>query len=360
MKIGIVYNPPAARGDANWESSVDVLTQVEAIESALQSAGRSTRRIALARDLTTFLDEMREQEIDAVFNLCETIEEDPALCWHPAAVLELLNVPFSGSPSRALVLTADKILAKQLLAANGIRTPGFLEYHGLEDFDPSGLEFPVIVKPRFEDASIGIEQESIFETASALTNKIETFKARFGPIMVEEYVEGREFNVSLIGYPEARVLPMAEIDFSAFPENLYRIVGYRAKWIQDSFEYNNTPRLFSAPVSSGTSSELRSTALACFNLFGLRDYGRVDMRVDGQGRVYVLEVNANPCISPDAGLAASYEREGSTYEQMANELCNYLIKRMPRSTSTSIASVAPPSTAARRPACRDFTRGRAT
>ncbi len=328
MKTGIVYNPPVARGDANWESSVDVLTQVEAIEAALGNAGRTTRRIALTRDLASFLDEMRAHEIDAVFNLCETVEEDPALCWHPAAVLELLNVPFSGSPSRALVLTADKVLTKQLLTANGIRTPGFGEYRGRETFDPSGLEFPVIVKPRFEDASIGIEQDSIFETPKALMNRIETFNARFGPVMVEEYVEGREFNVSLIGYPEARVLPMAEIDFSAFPDDLYKIVGYRAKWVEDSFEYNNTPRLFSARVSPETSSELRSTALHCFNLFGLRDYGRVDMRVDDRGRVYVLEINANPCLSPDAGLAASYAREGFPYETMANEICACVEARM--------------------------------
>ena len=321
------------RGNANWESSVDVLDQVEAIETALADSGRATRRIAFTRNLAAFLKEMREKEIDAVFNLCETVEEDPALCWHPAAVLELLNVPFSGSPSRALALTSDKALAKKLLKANGIRTPEFRDYGSPEIFDPTGLAFPVIVKPLMEDASIGIDQESIFESANALMKKIENFRVRFGQIMVEEYIEGKEFNVSLIGYPEARVLPVAEIDFSAFPNELYKIVGYRAKWVRDSFEYKNTPRRFLAEVSSGISPELGSVASACFELFGLRDYGRVDMRVDDQDRIYVLEINANPCLSPDAGLAASYAREGSNYEQMTNELCKYMERRSRKRTS---------------------------
>lgn len=303
---------------------------------ALANSGRATRRIAFTRNLAAFLKEMRAQEIDAVFNLCETVEEDPALCWHPAAVLELLNVPFTGSPSRALALTADKALTKKLLKASGIRTPEFREYCSPETFDPSGLAFPVIVKPLMEDASIGIDQESVFESANELLKKIENFRARFGPIMVEEFIEGKEFNVSLMGYPEARVLPVAEIDFSAFPEELYKIVGYRAKWVRDSFEYNHTPRRFAANGSAGISSEIESVAMTCFDLFGLRDYGRVDMRADDQNRIYVLEINANPCLSPDAGLAASYGREGSTYAQLTNELCRYMERRFPRNACKAL------------------------
>jgi D-alanine-D-alanine ligase len=146
--------------------------------------------------------------------------------------------------------------------------------------------------------------------------------------MVEEYVGGREFNISLFGFPVPRVLPVAEIDFSAFPEEFYRIVGYRAKWDPSSFEYKNTPRRFSPPLSPGMSAELRSAALACFHIFRLRDYGRVDMRVDARNRVFVLEVNANPCLSPDAGLAASYMHEGRHHAQMVDELCNFIERRM--------------------------------
>ena len=233
-----------AQGSDNWEASADVLTQVEAIEEALAFFGHIPKRLVFTRDAGAFLEKMRLMEIDAVFNLCETVDEDPALCWHPAAVLELQGMPFSGSPSQALMMTADKAVAKQLLLANRIATPGFRLCDGSEAFDPSGLRFPVIVKPRFEDASIGIDQESIFETPETLSEGIESFKARFGSILVEEFVDGREFNVSLFGYPKVRVLPLAEIDFSAFPEDMYRIVGYRAKWDRGSFEYDHTPRGF--------------------------------------------------------------------------------------------------------------------
>ncbi len=317
-----------AQGSDNWEASADVLTQVEAIEEALAFFGHIPKRLVFTRDAGAFLEKMRSMEIEVVFNLCETVDEDPALCWHPAAVLELLGMPFSGSPSQALMMTADKAVAKQLLLANRIATPGFRLCDGSETFAPSGLRFPVIVKPRFEDASIGIDQESIFETPETLSAGIESFKARFGSVLVEEFVDGREFNVSLFGYPKVRVLPLAEIDFSAFPEDMYRIVGYRAKWDRGSFEYDHTPRDFSSELSESTRTRIHKTALACFHLFQLRDYGRVDMRIDERGQVFVLEVNANPCLSPDAGLAASYMREGSSHAKMVDDLCHCIERRM--------------------------------
>jgi D-alanine-D-alanine ligase len=308
---------------------------VEAVEAALLSAGLSSHRIVFTQDLGSFLGKVQELQVNAFFNLCETVEENPLLCWHPASVFELLGFPFTGSPSQALMLTADKVLTKQLLLANGIRTPGFHKYNRSNDFDYHQLSFPVIVKPQFEDASIGIDQDSVFETPNELMNAIETFHARFGTVMVEEFIEGREFNVSLMGYPDPSILPIAEIDFSAFPTELYRIVGYRAKWDQASFEYKHTPRIFSDRLSNGLSSELKSIALACFKIFRLRDYGRVDIRVDDHGQVYVLEVNANPCLSPDAGLAASCQAEGLTYARIIEVIYGYLEQRIPQNENQS-------------------------
>jgi D-alanine-D-alanine ligase len=271
---------------------------------------------------------MKKEAVKCVFNLCESVDEDPTLIWHPAAVLELLGFSFSGSPSAALMLTSDKVLTKRLLKAWDIRTPRFVADDGGQEINPTGLRFPVIVKPRFEDASIGIDQESIFEDERSLINELDTFRARFGPILVEEYIDGREFNISLFGYPAAKVLPMAEIDFSAFPKNFYTIVGYRAKWDEGSFEYHHTPRTFPERLPQGLRNRLKKTVLDSYILFQLRDYGRVDLRLDDHGNVYVLEINANPCLSPDAGLAAAYQRSGSDYVQLIGELVDFTTKRI--------------------------------
>jgi D-alanine-D-alanine ligase len=300
---------------------------VEAIESALRSLGYLSARIPFTKDLESFIMRMNNEGVNLAFNLCETVDEDPGLAWHPAAVLELLGIPFSGSPSPALMLTTDKVITKQLLKAHGIRTSNYLVHSHPAAFDSTALRFPVIVKPRFEDASIGIDQESVFENKGLLKSGIEEISGRFGQLLVEEYIAGREFNISLFGYPEAKVLPLGEIDFSAFPEGLYPIVGYRAKWEKSSFEYHHTPRLFPEGLPQTLLKEIATTALECFRLFLLRDYGRIDMRVDSLENVYVLEINANPCLSPDAGLAAAAEKGGVSYPRMVNQLLSFMIRR---------------------------------
>ncbi|MFH1623800.1 MAG: ATP-grasp domain-containing protein, partial [Pseudomonadota bacterium] len=258
------------------------------------------------------------------------VDEDPRFAGHPASVMELLGIPFSGSPSAALMLTTDKLLTKRLLRARGIRTPKYRSYNNMASFFPHTLNYPVIVKPRFQDASIGIDQDSIFADGDALRKGLPEFYGRFGPVLVEEYIEGREFNASLLGCPLGRVLPIAEIDFSNLPEELYPIVGYRAKWDPESFEYHHTRRTFPEEFPYGLLSNMEKVALDCARLFMLRDYGRVDMRVDSKGKVYVLEINANPCLSPDAGFAAAIHSAGMTYSDFVKILVDFMTERASR------------------------------
>jgi len=197
----------------------------------------------------------------------------------------------------------------------------------VQPFCASALRFPVIVKPRFEDASIGIDQESIFSDEAELRKGLRDFYDRFGDFLVEEYVDGREFNVSLFGYPCAKVLPIAEIDFSQFPDNIYPITGYRAKWDKTSFEYNHSPRKFPQDLPETLLKRMEYTGLECFRLFMLRDFARVDTRVDRSGRIHVLEINANPCLSPDAGFAAAAEKDGMTYSEMVHRFVDYMTQR---------------------------------
>jgi len=327
--LAIVHNEPVPSGYVYSQASVDVLAQVEVIERALENLGYPTVRISFTKDLGRFVQVVEEQKVTAAFNLCESVDEDARYLWHPAAVLELLGIPFSGSSSAALMLTTDKLLTKRLLNVQGITTPRYLPYNGIGCFEGRDLRYPVIVKPRFEDASIGIDQESLFEDEAKLQKGLRIFSERFAELIIEEYIDGREFNVSLFGYPTAQILPLAEIDFSTFPGELYRIVGYRAKWEATSFEYHHTPRRFCHDLPPKQAESITETALKCFELFMLRDYGRVDMRIDACGTVYVLEVNANPCLSPDAGFAAAIAMAGMTHSEMVQAFVDFMGQRQP-------------------------------
>ena len=331
-KVGIVHNQPASQGQENWQSSLDVIVQVEAIEEALEALGHSSVRIPFTRDLRGFSERFKEQMVDIVFNLCETVDEDPHLIWHAAAVFELLGVSFTGSTSASLMLTTDKVVSKRLLKGRQFRTPDYMVYNGSREFSTALLKFPLIVKPRFEDASIGINQDSIFKNDQELKKGLKQFLDRFGPLLIEEYIPGREFNLTLLGYPAPSVLPIGEIDFSAFPENLYPIVGYRAKWDKASFEYHHSPRRFPQDLTRSLANKMERVALECFHLFMVRDYGRVDLRVDDNGRIYVLEVNANPCLSPDAGFAASAREAGLSYGDMIGMMVDFAMRREEGST----------------------------
>ena len=328
--IGIAYNEPAPSGHAFSEASLDVLAQVEAVEEALEKLGYVSLRIPFTWDVSQFIQAVKTEGIEMIFNLCETVEEDARFSGHPAAVLELLGISFSGSPSMALMLTTDKFVTNRLLRANGILTPRCAVYNEIGSELPSGLKYPVIVKPRLEDASIGIDQESIFKDETGLRRAVGRLSNRLGPLLIEEYIEGREFNISFFGHPSPRTLPVAEIDFSDFPDDLYQIVGYRAKWDTTSFEYHHTPREFPQNLPPLLLAFMERTACECFRLLMLRDYGRVDMRVDSSGKVYVLEVNANPCLSPDAGFTAALNEAGIRYSQMVGRLVSFMAQRFER------------------------------
>ncbi|MDO9515464.1 MAG: hypothetical protein Q7J01_05095 [Syntrophales bacterium] len=325
--IGLVHNIPQSGSYAFSESSADVMTQVASIEEALRSLGYSSRRIPFSRDIDAFLATFREDPVDMVFNLCETVDENPLFSGHAAVVLELLGVPFTGSPSSAITYTMDKAMTKRILKGCGIPTPKYLIYEGSPHFNAGCLTFPVIVKPRCEDASIGIDQESVFGSEGTLKEALGPFYERFGHLLVEEYIDGREFNVSLFGYPTADVMPIAEIDFSAFPGDIHRIVGYRAKWDTSSPEYNNAVRTFPVDLPSPLHQSLEKIALECFHTFMLRDYVRVDIRTDRRNNPYVLEINANPCISPDAGFVASLAQAGINYTEMVRYFVEFMSLR---------------------------------
>ncbi|MEE4165874.1 MAG: hypothetical protein V2I35_07740 [Desulfocapsaceae bacterium] len=321
-RIGLIHNQPIPQGEANWESSADVMAQVEAIETCLVELGYTTVRIPFTRDLGLFVRQIEEAQMFMAFNLCESVDDNPQFAGHPAAVLELLNIPFSGSPAATLMATTDKHLVKLVLHSAGLNTPKSFLFSGSEPVCFSHMRFPVILKPQFQDASIGIDQESVITEPGELQAALEEFFATYGPIVIEEYIDGREFNISLIGSDNPEVMPVAEIDFSGFPDDLFKIVGYRAKWEPESIEYQQSKRTF-PKLPPSLAANMAAVALQCYQLFSLRDYGRVDLRLDQNGKIYVLEINTNPCLSPDAGFPAAVQRSGLDYSAMVEKIVSF-------------------------------------
>ncbi len=320
MRVALLHNavaPDAAADEA------DVLVQVAAVGEALAAAGHDVFTLPCDLDLGALAGRLAAERPDAVFNLVESLGGQGRLIAVVPYLLEALGVRHAGCPADGIHLTSHKTLAKRMLVEAGLPTPAWLEPDGRAGGGPGGGRW--IVKSVWEDASLGMDDTAVTDGGAAAARSLLTARAgRPGaPWFAEAFVEGREFNLALLdGRGGPTVLPQAEILFPDFPPDKPRIVGYAAKWDPASFEYTHTVRAFADPAADGPLlAELERLSLACWRLFGLRGWARVDFRVDADGRPFILEVNANPCLAPDAGFAAALAQADLAYgEAMARIL----------------------------------------
>jgi D-alanine-D-alanine ligase len=300
--------PPDAR---------DALVQAETVRGALEALGHEVAVVPCTLDLAALAHELERQRPDLVFNLVESLGGHGRLIAHVLGLLDALRVPYTGASAEAMYLTSNKLLAKEWLRAAGLPTPPTVAV--FPDSQPTigrapGAAAPVyLVKSVWEHASIGLDEERALRAVPDAAHLQARARDLGGACFAEPYIDGRELNLSLLGTGDgdAQVLPPAEISFAAFPAGRLRIVGYRAKWDEGSFEYDNTPRQFEfAADDAALLAEVEGLARRAWRAFGLRGHARVDFRVDTAGRPFILEVNANPCLSPDAGFAAAAARGG--------------------------------------------------
>jgi len=298
-KIALLHDAAAAAGRPD---SSDTIVEAQALAEALATRGYDPLMLPVGLDLAALERSLRELEPQAVFNLVESLEGQGRLLHLPAALLESLGVPFTGCSAHALGTTSNKRVAKRLLRQADIATPA--------DLGASADDGPWIVKSVYEHASLGIDDSSVVRGAAAAARVLEARRTEFGgEWFAERFVPGRELNVGIIAAASGpRVLPAAELRFEGFPAGKPAIVGYAAKWDVDSFEYRSTVRSFA--VEPDLAARAQRLALACWELFMLDGYARVDFRVDSSGMLFVLEINANPCLSPDAGFAAALDAAG--------------------------------------------------
>jgi D-alanine-D-alanine ligase len=322
MHIAIVHNAISPESTADEQ---DVLVQADAVVAAVRQYGHDTRRLACDLDLAAVRQDLSDDPPDLVFNLVESLAGTGRLLHLFPGLLDALRIPYTGASAEALFLTSNKILAKGWLAAANMPTPAWTgPCDGRRMCDvPQTLLWPErwIIKSVWEHASIGLDANAFLD--GPLTECLPALLAQRAPLLggtcfAEAFIEGREFNLSVLEDANGpRVLPPAEIVFEGFGENQPHIVDYRAKWDENAFEYQHTPRRFDFdPADESLLDHLKTLALQCWHLFGISGYARVDFRVDAHNRPWILEVNANPCLSPDAGFAAAAAQAGMAYAQV--------------------------------------------
>ncbi len=319
MKVLILYNDVQSvdKGEAkDLVSAQGVALAARAVEEALRP-NHEVACVPVPFDPLEVLAEYDATEWVA-FNLLEGLGSRADLEPEAVAILERLGYRHTGSSPETMALCLNKARTKRLLTSLGIPTPSF------QLCDDANVEFhvplPAIVKPVAEDASLGIDDGAVVTTVEELRRRVEYVVRTYRePALVEEFVEGREFNVALWGNGTAECLPLAEIDYSSFPDPLRRICSYAAKWEPEREEYHNTPVTCPADVASPLAERIRGVAIAAYEAAGCRGYARVDMRERG-GQPYVLEINPNPDISPDAGFARAALAGGYPYPQMVEKI----------------------------------------
>ncbi len=314
MKVAVVYNAYAegAVAAAERTSEEAVTGMAREVFDCLSGLGLRTALIALENDLTAFTGRVREFAPDVLVNLCEGFNGRPELESAVAGTFELLGYGFTGSGSRTLALCQDKYRTKTLLADAGLPTAPAR----LADTPDAGtgLGFPLMVKPNSEDASLGIYGDSVVRDEAGLRDRISRILETYGqPALVEKFLEGREFNVAVFENGKVRALPVSEIDYSALPEGVPHVLGYEAKWFEDHPLCIQTPAVCPAPLDGPAGEELQALAVKAFKVMGCRDYARIDFRMDGAGRPFILEVNPNPDISGGAGYARALKAAGIAY-----------------------------------------------
>lgn len=333
LRLAVLYNTDFD-AEACATDVISVETSARAVAAALAEGGHEIDLIGLfGLDVLSVIDRVRAAAPDLVFNLCESMAEDSRNEPTFVGLLDLFGIPYTGADLLALASCLHKRRTKDLLLAHGIATPPYrflAAPAALDDPGLDALDYPWFVKLAHEDASVGITEANRVATAAALRTRARELMLEFDqPVIAERFVDGRELNVTLIGNAdELRILPVHEIDFSAMPADRPKIVSYAAKWEESHVDYAGTKPVPLRDANPGFVATVERTARAAWDALDLRDYGRIDLRVDAASTPWVIDVNPNPDISPDAGVARAAQRAGLSYTALINEIADVAHRRI--------------------------------
>jgi D-alanine-D-alanine ligase len=339
LRVAVVFDTPYRQyGPADHDRQCALDLANKAIEpdqeyqlgDALRKRGHDVTFLGIRDDVVEALSWLRDNKVDVVFNAAESFRGRDTLDYLVPALLEAENIPFTGSPPQSLMVTRNKAISKKVLRHHGLSVPDFRTYRTNERVDGNpGLRYPCIVKPLSTDGSMGISQASIVRDLEQLTSRVDFVIERWATAIVEEFVEGRELYVGVVGNGEgARLLPILELVFDkdrTAPEE--RIATVKAKWDDEYRAKMNIRMQLARPLSQKAQERIAHTCRVAYSVLGLRDYGRLDLRVDPDDAVWILEANANPYLSRDHEVAMAAEKGGIGYEELIETIASEAIRR---------------------------------
>jgi len=328
-RFGIIYEVPPKTTQTDEVYSItkaEIIDQVEVVEEAFRKL-RLRYEVFKIRKIPSLVKSLVSYKPQVVVNLCESVFGNNLLEMSAPVLLELLGISYTGSPPLTLAVCQNKGLTKDILKSRGIPTPKWQVLKSVQEWK-GGIRYPLFVKPLHEDASIGIDRKSYVKNRSELEKRVIYTNKRYRqPALVEEYVNGRELNVSILGNDKPKVLPISEILFKSRTQP--KIVDYQAKWIKNSKDYEETIPSCPAKLEVSTRRIVEKTALEAYIATGCRDYARIDMRLKGK-TPYVIEVNANPDISAESGFVRSLNALRISYTSFIKRILLFAFERKTR------------------------------
>ncbi|MGH7772299.1 MAG: D-alanine--D-alanine ligase family protein [Candidatus Binatia bacterium] len=299
----------------DWKAEADVI-------NALQRLGHEVRTLGVYDEPGLILDEVRTRPPDVVFNLIEHFGNRSAYDQNVASLVEMLGLRYTGSGPTGLTLCKNKGMAKEILAYHRIHFPAFAIFPpGATIRRPKRLAFPLFIKPLQEEASYGISQDSFVESDQAFEERVRFIHERMNQeAMAEEYIEGRELYVSILGTRRLQVFPLREVIFSEVPEGRPRFSTFKAKWDEAYRQRWGIQNIFAQPLPEGTAERITQICKKVYRVLRIKGYGRIDLRVAPDGGIVILEANSNPNLAADDEFAQSAVKAGLTYEGMIQRI----------------------------------------
>ena len=332
LKVLLIFDSPykVARGHDFKEEFKDFDWDTERfVYEALQENEHEIKMLGIHDDIHPLLDEISEFKPDIVFNLVEVFDNKSNLDKDIAGLLELLGVPYTGACPRVLMICNHKALCKKILSFHKIKVPNFYVFNrGKKVWLPKKLKLPVIVKPVAEEASRGISQASVVDTEEALIERVRFIHESVNDdAIAEEYIDGREFYVSVIGDKKLQVFPLREMKFGQFPEDEPRIATFKAKWDYDYRERWGIKNTFAGRIPDGMQEKVEDVCKRAYRAIEIKSYARFDIRVNPDGVVYILEVNANPNLDKEDEMGEAAIRGGIPYPKLINKIISLALTR---------------------------------
>lgn len=332
MKVLLIFDVPyftPRNYDFKKEfKELDWATEDDVYQALLEN-GHEITLLGIYNDISILLEEVKENRPEVVFNLTEVFDQKSYLDKNIAWFLEVMRLPYTGASPVSLLLCNNKALSKEILSFHKIKVPNFhIFYRNRQIWRPRRLKLPLIVKPLCEEASRGIAQASVVDNEEALLERVRFIHQRLNSdAIAEEYIEGRELYVSVIGSKKLKVLPFREMKFGEFCEDEPRIATYKAKWDFDYREKWGIKNVFAGRLPNGVDKKIEEICKRAYRALNMDAYGRFDIRLTPEGQVYIIEANANPCLARNDELAQSAEKAGISYLKLIDRIISLALKR---------------------------------